>query len=42
VPSRRAMINITPEVEGCLRENGIKEGLVLVKAKHILLRPLSL
>jgi len=30
VPTRRALINITPEVEKCLRESGIKEGLVSV------------
>ena len=35
VPSRRAFINITPEVEACLRESGIREGLVLVNAMHI-------
>jgi secondary thiamine-phosphate synthase enzyme len=35
VPTRRAFINITPEVENCLRESGIKEGLVLVNAMHI-------
>lgn len=35
VPSRRAFINITPEVEACLKESGIKEGLVLVNAMHI-------
>ena len=35
VPSRRAFINITSEVEGCLRESGVKEGLVLVNAMHI-------
>ena len=35
VPSRRAFINITPEVEECLAESGIKEGLVLVNAMHI-------
>lgn len=34
-PSRRAYINITPEVEACLRESGISEGLVLVNAMHI-------
>ena len=33
VPTRRALINITPEVNECLRESGIKEGLVLVKGK---------
>lgn len=35
VPGRRAFINITPEVQQCLRESGIEEGLVLVNAKHI-------
>ena len=35
VPERRAFINITPQVEKCLRESGIKEGLVLVNAMHI-------
>ena len=35
VPGRRAFINITREVEACLRESGIKEGLCLVNAMHI-------
>ena len=35
VPSRRAFINITSQVEECLRESGVKEGLVLVNAMHI-------
>ena len=35
VPSRRAFINITPEVNDCLRESGITEGLVLVNTKQI-------
>ena len=34
-PTRRAFINITPLVEECVRESGIKEGLVLVNAMHI-------
>lgn len=34
-PTRRAYLNITPQVEACLRESGIKEGLVLVNAMHI-------
>jgi len=34
-PGRRAFINITGEVESCLRESGVKEGLVLVNAMHI-------
>ena len=35
VPTRRGFINITPHVEECLKESGIKEGLVLVNAMHI-------
>jgi len=35
VPGRRAFINITPQVEECLRESGIGEGLALVNAMHI-------
>ncbi len=35
VPTRRALINITPEVDECLRDSGIREGLVLVNAMHI-------
>lgn len=35
VPTRRALINITDQVEDCLAESGIKEGLVLVNAMHI-------
>lgn len=35
VPTRRAFINITPQVEECLRESGVSEGLVLVNAMHI-------
>jgi len=34
-PSRIAFINITPQVETCLRESGVREGLVLVNAMHI-------
>ena len=33
--TRRAFINITPQIENCLRESGIKEGLCLVNAMHI-------
>jgi len=32
---RREMINITPNVEECLRESRIQEGMVLVNAMHI-------
>ncbi len=35
VPTRRAFINITPQVKQCLHESGIQEGLVLVNAMHI-------
>jgi secondary thiamine-phosphate synthase enzyme len=35
VPTRRAFINITSQVEECLKESGISEGLVLVNAMHI-------
>jgi secondary thiamine-phosphate synthase enzyme len=35
MPVRRGYLNITPEVEKCLRESGIKEGLVLVNAMNI-------
>ncbi len=34
-PGRRAFLNITGQVEECLRESGIREGLVLVNAMHI-------
>ena len=32
---RREFINITPQVEECLKESGIKEGIVLCNAMHI-------
>ena len=32
---RREFINITPQIQQCLLESGIKEGLVLVNAMHI-------
>src|SRR4030042_4320412 len=35
VPTRRAFINITPQVEKCLRESGITDGLILINAMHI-------
>jgi secondary thiamine-phosphate synthase enzyme len=34
-PTRRQLVNITPQVEGCLRESGIQEGLLLCNAMHI-------
>jgi len=33
--SRREFINITPKVNTCLKESGIKEGLLLCNAMHI-------
>ncbi len=33
--SRREFINITAQVEACLRESGIQEGLLLCNAMHI-------
>ena len=35
VPTRRAFINITSEVQNCLHESGITEGLALINAMHI-------
>jgi secondary thiamine-phosphate synthase enzyme len=35
IPTRRGYLNITPEIEACLRESGIREGLCLVNAMHI-------
>ena len=35
IPSRRAFINVTSQVEECLRESAIREGLCLVNAMHI-------
>jgi secondary thiamine-phosphate synthase enzyme len=33
--TRRAFVNITPQVEDALRESGVREGLVLVNAMNI-------
>ena len=35
VPARRGFINITEQVDRCLKESGVSEGLVLVNAMHI-------
>jgi secondary thiamine-phosphate synthase enzyme len=32
---RREFVNLTPQVEACLAESGIREGLCLVNAMHI-------
>lgn len=34
-PKRRALINITPQLEEALKKSGIKEGLLLCNAMHI-------
>lgn len=33
--TKRAYINITPQIEGLVKESGVKEGLCLVNAMHI-------
>ena len=35
LPQRRAFVNITSQVEECLSESSIQEGLCLVNAMHI-------
>jgi len=35
VPTRRAFVNITHQVEAALKKSGVKEGLCLVNAMHI-------
>ena len=35
IPERMGFENITPEIESCLAESGIQEGLCLVNAMHI-------
>lgn len=35
ITERREFLNITPDVEKCLRESGIQEGLLLCNAMHI-------
>ncbi|MBK8421379.1 secondary thiamine-phosphate synthase enzyme YjbQ [Candidatus Villigracilis saccharophilus] len=35
IPTRLGLINITPQVEACLQESGIMEGLSLISAMHI-------
>ncbi len=32
---RRQLLNITPDIQQCLDESGVREGLVLVNAMHI-------
>lgn len=35
LPTRRGFVNITPQVETCLQESSVREGLILVCAMHI-------
>jgi len=35
INDRVGFVNITPEVEQCLKESGVKEGLLLVNSMHI-------
>ena len=35
IPTQRAFVNITAQVEDCLKESGIWEGLALINAMHI-------
>ncbi|GFR34723.1 secondary thiamine-phosphate synthase enzyme YjbQ [Thermobrachium celere] len=35
IPKRRGFVNITQTLEQCVRESGIKEGLLLCNAMHI-------
>ncbi|SCI93768.1 secondary thiamine-phosphate synthase enzyme YjbQ [Diplocloster agilis] len=35
IPSRRGLVNITPQVQQAIRDSGIKEGLVLINAMNI-------
>jgi len=35
IKKRRELLNITPELQKCLAESGIKEGLLLCNAMHI-------
>lgn len=35
INARRGFVNITPQIEQCLRESGIKEGMLLCNAMHI-------
>jgi secondary thiamine-phosphate synthase enzyme len=35
IQARREFVNITPQVESCLAESGVREGLALINAMHI-------
>ena len=35
IPRRRGLVNITPQVQKCLEESQVTEGLALINAMHI-------
>lgn len=35
IQGRRGFVNITPQIDSCLKESGVNEGLCLVNAMHI-------
>ena len=35
LPARRGLVNITRQVQGCIAESGVREGLALVNAMNI-------
>ena len=35
LPTRRGLVNITPQVEAALQKSGIREGLILINAMNI-------
>ncbi len=35
IKGRRGFVNITPQIDSCIKESGVKEGIVLVNAMHI-------
>ncbi|MDP9129218.1 MAG: YjbQ family protein, partial [Candidatus Binatota bacterium] len=35
IATRVGFVNITAQVDACLRESGVKEGMALVNAMHI-------
>jgi thiamine phosphate synthase YjbQ (UPF0047 family) len=35
IPTQRGFVNITPQVEACLKESGIREGRALINTKHM-------
>ncbi|NNK93346.1 MAG: YjbQ family protein, partial [Desulfobacterales bacterium] len=35
IPGRRGFVNITPQVQNCLKESGVSQGIALINAMHI-------